>query len=762
MSKLYLATKCEEDDEYEDDDFVIRSPKKKRFKKLVIDDEAGDHSNDSDEAYKQLYGDPNGPVDDEDEEEILEDPSDLFDTESESEPEVDDYVYEDKPYVRCAFIDDEAEEEGASEHSKTMLAKDRDTDDEFEDFSEDSEEFEGDEANEDEIDKKIKRPMRLKDFREEEATEHNDLKELYGGGFDDESEFDPEKDLVGHGVGDFMSSDGEAFEISDDDMLSEESNSNLPKFSPEDVSDEEAEVIGYPSKRRSRSNARLIESDDESEVDGSSACKTSNYFAKVISITEIIDDPVCKMNGQLPPKVLGTDLTSKSKLTTKAYEQGESSGSDIEEVPFTFPAVSLAGRLTTQCETDEDERPASDEDATDCYTDEDERPIASTPLTDELVTPLFPGPSSSFSIPEIDSIVLAKGGPGRVAVSNGMTSSRSQSKKDEDVQEDEDSMSEEEPSEQEHGAGDGDGVDEEQEVKDEDEAGKEDSDEEDDEDEDENAEPITEITSTSKKATKLATASVSLVQELSYDILVDINCKELDINIVKGLVIKALGNRIKNADILPLQEVGHITRIGIVLDMDHSESVTVKGPPGDSAEAVEFRKFWGDLAELRRFKDSTVIECVHIETSTNYEKRRVVDILVQYVLKRHADLGADDVSIVGRDVDIQLNIENKLGYGTGEEAMARVVSSYDGLAKTLRSLKDLPLYVSGCQGISPVFRGAEVFVDNAQEIQYADRLAKIKHKAMCFDEGTICELGPFFKLYEGKITPFLICFHLNF
>lgn len=45
--------------------------------------------------------------------------------------------------------------------------------------------------------------------------------------------------------------------------------------------------------------------------------------------------------------------------------------------------------------------------------------------------------------------------------------------------------------------------------------------------------------------------------------------------------------------------------------------------------------------------------------------------------------------------------------GTGEEAAAKVVQSYDSLCKQIRGLP-LPLTVNSLQGISPIFRGAEV------------------------------------------------------
>lgn len=47
-------------------------------------------------------------------------------------------------------------------------------------------------------------------------------------------------------------------------------------------------------------------------------------------------------------------------------------------------------------------------------------------------------------------------------------------------------------------------------------------------------------------------------------------------------------------------------------------------------------------------------------------------------------------------------------YGTGEEEHMAIVQSLDQLSKLLHRLDDLPLSVKSVQGVSPVFRFAEV------------------------------------------------------
>ena len=49
-----------------------------------------------------------------------------------------------------------------------------------------------------------------------------------------------------------------------------------------------------------------------------------------------------------------------------------------------------------------------------------------------------------------------------------------------------------------------------------------------------------------------------------------------------------------------------------------------------------------------------------------------------------------------------------LPYGTGDEKQTTVLKAYDALCKILRGLSDLPLDISTVQGLSPIFRLAEV------------------------------------------------------
>nr|XP_022330549.1 nucleolar protein 6-like isoform X1 [Crassostrea virginica] len=154
--------------------------------------------------------------------------------------------------------------------------------------------------------------------------------------------------------------------------------------------------------------------------------------------------------------------------------------------------------------------------------------------------------------------------------------------------------------------------------------------------------------------------------------------------------------------------------VGLQLNPESAFSVLDKGPPADSPEAKEFREFWGDKSELRRFKDGSVCEAVPwTKKSLLSEKRSVCCRVVQHVLQRHVGISPEAVKCFSDQLDplLQCSVNNNLGerYGTGEEQHNDVIQKYDELCKLLRNLKELPLSINSIQGSAPVFRYSEVF-----------------------------------------------------
>lgn len=191
-----------------------------------------------------------------------------------------------------------------------------------------------------------------------------------------------------------------------------------------------------------------------------------------------------------------------------------------------------------------------------------------------------------------------------------------------------------------------------------------------------------------------------------------------------------LGNRIQLLDIClqkppvwtindnpPTVDTLSSLLLGFLLDPNFSATLLEKGPSADSSEAVQFREFWGDISEMRRFPDGSICEAVVWPGSTIAHKRMTCKHIVTQILSRHAFIPESDISdnyfggeldcLLNRDVFEQLSTEAT--YGTGEEQIVDVLQAFDCLSKQLRKLDGLVLNINSVQGISAVFRYTEVF-----------------------------------------------------
>ena len=79
------------------------------------------------------------------------------------------------------------------------------------------------------------------------------------------------------------------------------------------------------------------------------------------------------------------------------------------------------------------------------------------------------------------------------------------------------------------------------------------------------------------------------------------------------------------------------------------------------------------------------------------------------------------MTYVANQLDCVLQTADSINSGTGDEHAQKVIQVYDALCKQIRAL-DLPLNVNTLQGISPVFRGAEVWQKNCSIYNASIRL----------------------------------------
>ncbi|XP_017858430.1 PREDICTED: nucleolar protein 6 [Drosophila arizonae] len=206
------------------------------------------------------------------------------------------------------------------------------------------------------------------------------------------------------------------------------------------------------------------------------------------------------------------------------------------------------------------------------------------------------------------------------------------------------------------------------------------------------------------------------------------------LKLLTELLQKGLGKRVHA--ILPLETaskswtvdtkapiIGRSLTLGLILDPEHAFEVLDKGPATneDAEGAAEFRKFWGEKSNLRRFQDGSITEAVvwAAVTDAPSKKRLIVRQIVLHLLEQHLQLEQSDVHYIAGELDIvysltssfkvaKLQTKLKLEQETDAEAVTPlVIHCYDALARQLHTLGDLPLDIVSISGISPVFRYCE-------------------------------------------------------
>ncbi|XWS45420.1 hypothetical protein CRYUN_Cryun15aG0135300 [Craigia yunnanensis] len=122
-------------------------------------------------------------------------------------------------------------------------------------------------------------------------------------------------------------------------------------------------------------------------------------------------------------------------------------------------------------------------------------------------------------------------------------------------------------------------------------------------------------------------------------------------------------------------------------------------------EALIFRKFWGEKAELRRFQDGKIAESTVWE-SEQWTRHLILKRIIEYLLGRHLFLLKKDIVQIVDQLDFSLLHGGKdpVSYS------GRLLGTFEELSKRLRSIEDIPLRVSSVQPLDSAFRFTSVFL----------------------------------------------------
>ena len=144
---------------------------------------------------------------------------------------------------------------------------------------------------------------------------------------------------------------------------------------------------------------------------------------------------------------------------------------------------------------------------------------------------------------------------------------------------------------------------------------------------------------------------------------------------------------------------------GFFLNGEKCHRLMDHGPPAENKkEATSFRKFWGEKAELRRFKDGSILESVFWGDNKDL-KTPVIHQAISYIVKHHFSPEISQGIIFIGDEYAQLLSKHQ---PTGTQAITNlfqpVMTGYETLVKDLRSVEDLPLIIRHITPISSALR----------------------------------------------------------
>nr|XP_016452559.1 PREDICTED: nucleolar protein 6 [Nicotiana tabacum]XP_016452560.1 PREDICTED: nucleolar protein 6 [Nicotiana tabacum]XP_016452561.1 PREDICTED: nucleolar protein 6 [Nicotiana tabacum] len=133
--------------------------------------------------------------------------------------------------------------------------------------------------------------------------------------------------------------------------------------------------------------------------------------------------------------------------------------------------------------------------------------------------------------------------------------------------------------------------------------------------------------------------------------------------------------------------------------------MTVIGPsPEERDKALEFRKFWGEKATLRQFRDSRIAE-VAVWEREEWERHLIIKDIAEHILSRHLSIPKEKIIPIGDQLDFCLLHRDVDPISFSKSLLVAL----EELSKRLLQLNDIPLKVSTVQPLDSAFRMTSVF-----------------------------------------------------
>ncbi|RHZ53068.1 rRNA-processing protein UTP22 [Aspergillus thermomutatus] len=194
---------------------------------------------------------------------------------------------------------------------------------------------------------------------------------------------------------------------------------------------------------------------------------------------------------------------------------------------------------------------------------------------------------------------------------------------------------------------------------------------------------------------------------------------------IYGVLSKALGDRVKlihisSRSIEPWSVLGKPSSkkvkerisVGLLMNPENVSRVVDHGPSAEQKEeAASFRSFWGEKAELRRFKDGSILES--LVWSDHPSSKSIVFQILSYILRRHFNFVDEDIHYIGDEFEEKLR-----SYGSGivsytSPSFQLIADAFSSLEKSIQDMEGVPLTVRHLAPASPLLRYTALRVQHA-------------------------------------------------
>ncbi|KAJ5667944.1 uncharacterized protein N7477_006514 [Penicillium maclennaniae] len=187
-------------------------------------------------------------------------------------------------------------------------------------------------------------------------------------------------------------------------------------------------------------------------------------------------------------------------------------------------------------------------------------------------------------------------------------------------------------------------------------------------------------------------------------------------NSLYSVLSRALGDRVKLISFAsdsagawsirskaPIKKASHNLSVGLLLDADNVGRVVDHGPPAEEKEeAASFRAFWGEKAELRRFKDGSILES--LVWSDQPSEESIVHQILAYILNRHFQVDEQDFLLTGDEYDELLFDEGDGVVAYSNSPFQSINEAFKELERSIRDMEEVPLEIRHLAPASPLLR----------------------------------------------------------